>query len=62
METSITHDVKTISHDYFTITHFPERGEFHIVKTFEIEPDVQILSRDAFNNVFKNDPKLLVLF
>jgi hypothetical protein len=62
METSITHFITTISHDYFTITHFPARGEFHIENTLEIDPDVQVIGLDAFRKVFSNDPKVLALF
>lgn len=62
METTITHDIVTISSDRFTITHDASRGEFHVAQTHDIDPEVQILDLATFRKVFSNDPKVLALF
>jgi hypothetical protein len=64
MNKPITHDVTTGSHDYFTITYFPDTQTFSIMPTFfadDAEPN--IMSLDTFITTFCNvNDRLLKLF
>jgi hypothetical protein len=57
-----THDVITVSYDYFTITRDTKNNVFYVSNTHDAESDISTMTIEQFRTVFVNDPKILKLF
>lgn len=62
MQTMITHNVTTISHDYFTITRDLKNDKFFVTLTDDADSEVWEYTLSEFQTVFLYDTKILSLF